>query len=90
MYDLKCGAEQDQQAHTNKLPEVELLEQTKHKDFLAAVQELQDRANSLNMQNKYISEQKTELESTLNEKRGRECRSEGRSSSSAGISNNNT
>ena len=68
VYDLMCGAEQAQQAHTSKLPELELLERTmQDKDFLAAVQELQDRANSLNMQNKYISEQKTQLESTLNE-----------------------
>ena len=33
--------------------------QTKDKDFLEAVQELQDRVNSLNMQIKYISEQMT-------------------------------
>ncbi|XP_030267650.1 unconventional myosin-XVIIIa-like [Sparus aurata] len=69
VYDLKCGAEQTQQTHTSELPELELLERTmQDKDFLEAVQELQDRANTLNMQNKYISEQKTQLESTLNEK----------------------
>ena len=71
VYDLKSGAEQAPQAHTSKVPELDLLEwvmQTKDKDFLEAVQELQDRANSLNMQNKYITEQMTTLESTMNEK----------------------
>ncbi|XP_030299087.1 golgin subfamily A member 6-like protein 22 [Sparus aurata] len=73
VYDLKSGAEEAQQAHTSnvRVPELDLLErtmQTQDKDFLEAVQELQEHANSLNMQNKYITEQKLALESTMNEK----------------------
>ena len=70
VYDLQCGAEQAQ-AHSSKVPELELFQwamQTQGKDFFEAVQHLQEHANSLNMQNKYITEQMTTLEAAMNEK----------------------
>ena len=70
VYDLQRGAEQAQ-AHSSKVPELELFQwamQTRDKDFFEAVQDLQEHANSLNMQNKYITEQMTTLEAAMNEK----------------------